>query len=658
MNKLTCKPTFLKYIRNFFLLLTAISLEFTANAKSAFAQDNVECPTGLLAVDTSPVKGEVFVDGKSWGTAPREKYLACGKHTVGFGTIANYTKPANQTVTVQTKVKATVTGTYVLNTGILLADTSPVSGEIFVNGVSWGTAPESKILTSGSYTVSFGEMKGYITPPDQTVTVQNDQTAKAIGIYTSLPPETGILSVDSLPVKGEIFVDGVSWGTAPESKVLPVGSHTVSFGDVTDYDKPDSQTATVEKGLTTRVVGIYTRQTGTLGIMTTPVAGEVFVNGESWGISPQAKEIPTGTWSVSFGEVNLYTKPGAVDVIIQSKLVTTTTGTYIPLPPSQGNLSVDTGPIKGPTFVNGESWGTAPKSKAVNVGNYTVSFGDLDGYTTPQAQIVSVQEGVATNVTGTYEPLLPDTGVLLVMTTPVLGNILVDGASWGTAPAGQLTTVGDHVVSFGDVPGYLKPSDQTATVDKTQTTRVDAEYIRLAPSTGILSADTTPVKGELFVDNVRWGTAPESRTIAVGTHTVRFGEITGFITPDIQTLTVNENQTTQVMGTYNPILCTLTETIQGKGTIEPAGGPYQMGEKVAVMAIPNTGRVFSHWEQDLTGTDNPTTLTMDSDKNIKAVFTEQHGPWCGWLALILIPALLTAGYHLMETKPGYRVSGR
>jgi hypothetical protein len=126
--------------------------------------------------------------------------------------------------------------------------------------------------------------------------------------------------------------------------------------------------------------------------------------------------------------------------------------------------------------------------------------------------------------------------------------------------------------------------------------------------------------------------------------------MTGFTTPEIQTVTVSEHQTTQITGTYTPILCTLTETVQGQGTLEPSGGTYLMGEKVVLMAIPGTSRVFSQWEGDLTGDDNPATLTMDSNKNIKAVFTEQRGPWCSWLALILIPTLLAAGCCLTGLK--------
>jgi len=76
---------------------------------------------------------------------------------------------------------------------------------------------------------------------------------------------TGTLSIDTEPVKGEVLVDGVSWGIAPVSQVVDVGTYTVSFGDVTDYITPADITATVSEDTVTTVTGIYIVVTPTLG---------------------------------------------------------------------------------------------------------------------------------------------------------------------------------------------------------------------------------------------------------------------------------------------------------------------------------------------------------------------------------------------------------
>jgi len=144
-------------------------------------------------------------------------------------------------------------------TGTLSVDTTPVKGGVYVDGNYWGVAPQSRSgLSPKSYTVSFGSVSGYNTPPAQTVQVNAGQTTTVTGTYTAITPQYGTLSVDTTPVKGEVFVNGLSWGIAPQSRRVQVGSYTVSFGAVTGYATPSTQTVSVNKDQTTTVVGMYT----------------------------------------------------------------------------------------------------------------------------------------------------------------------------------------------------------------------------------------------------------------------------------------------------------------------------------------------------------------------------------------------------------------
>ncbi len=76
--------------------------------------------------------------------------------------------------------------------------------------------------------------------------------------------------------------------------------------------------------------------------------------------------------------------------------------------------------------------------------------------------------------------------------------------------------------------------------------------------------------------------------------------------------------------TYNmtPILYTLTINKVGNGTFTPSSGStYTAGTIVDVEAIPDSGWQFDHWSDNLSGTDNTTTITMNSNKTITATFT-------------------------------------
>ncbi|NOR52501.1 MAG: hypothetical protein GQ536_00210, partial [Candidatus Aminicenantes bacterium] len=68
----------------------------------------------------------------------------------------------------------------------------------------------------------------------------------------------------------------------------------------------------------------------------------------------------------------------------------------------------------------------------------------------------------------------------------------------------------------------------------------------------------------------------------------------------------------------------LTMSVEGGGTTIPSPGThrYRSGETVNVQAIADDTYEFSGWSGDVSGTTNPVTITMDSDRSIKATFTK------------------------------------
>lgn len=67
----------------------------------------------------------------------------------------------------------------------------------------------------------------------------------------------------------------------------------------------------------------------------------------------------------------------------------------------------------------------------------------------------------------------------------------------------------------------------------------------------------------------------------------------------------------------------LTVTTVGPGTVtlNPSGGIYNAGTQVQLTAVPDPSEEFSSWGGDLSGFDNPATITMDSNKSVQATFT-------------------------------------
>lgn len=69
-----------------------------------------------------------------------------------------------------------------------------------------------------------------------------------------------------------------------------------------------------------------------------------------------------------------------------------------------------------------------------------------------------------------------------------------------------------------------------------------------------------------------------------------------------------------------------TSVVSGKGTVSPDNGSFATGAEVTLSATAAEGYLFDHWEGDLSGNDNPVTVTMDKEKNIKAYFIEDNKP--------------------------------
>ncbi len=68
----------------------------------------------------------------------------------------------------------------------------------------------------------------------------------------------------------------------------------------------------------------------------------------------------------------------------------------------------------------------------------------------------------------------------------------------------------------------------------------------------------------------------------------------------------------------------LTANSEGSGSVtkNPDKGSYDYQEEVTLTAVPEEGWDFSHWEGDLAESENPETITMDSDKTVTAHFVQ------------------------------------
>lgn len=106
-----------------------------------------------------------------------------------------------------------------------------------------GATPSHAYAVIGNYTA-------LLTVTDNEGLTDSDTVIVAV---VEVLPDMGILSINTTPFGGEVFVDEEFWGMAPQSKEVEVGSYTVSFGDVEDYTTPSDEEAVITKDTTTHI---------------------------------------------------------------------------------------------------------------------------------------------------------------------------------------------------------------------------------------------------------------------------------------------------------------------------------------------------------------------------------------------------------------------
>ena len=89
--------------------------------------------------------------------------------------------------------------------------------------------------------------------------------------------------------------------------------------------------------------------------------------------------------------------------------------------------------------------------------------------------------------------------------------------------------------------------------------------------------------------------------------------------------TVTMDQDRHVTALFQEVEFALNKETEGEGNIYERIIPQKTthhteGTVVEVVAVPEDGWKFSHWEEALDGSDNPTTLEMDGEKTVRAVF--------------------------------------
>lgn len=172
----------------------------------------------------------------------------------------------------------------------------------------------------------------------------------------------------------------------------------------------------------------------------------------------------------------------------------------------------------------------------------------------------------------------------------------------------------------GSLTGTTNPATITMDADKSVTgTFLDNIYTltTLADPVGTGSVSVAPSKPAYYQGEiVQLTPLPASGYVFAGW----VGDLSGTAVPGILTMTRNSTVTAKFVpaGSFS-----ITLNISGgEGTIQktPPKSEYGYGEQVTLEAIAGPGYQFISWSGDLTGSDNPATITVTQNMNITANF--------------------------------------
>lgn len=199
------------------------------------------------------------------------------------------------------------------------------------------------------------------------------------------------------------------------------------------------------------------------------------------------------------------------------------------------------------------------------------------------------------------------------------------GRSYAPGTEVTLTATGDLGYAFsawgGDLSGSENPTAIIMDTDKNVTAFFD--------SVPIYELTTIATNGSILLDPP--GGLYSAGVVVTLTPNDDFGydfrSWSGDLTGSKNPATITMDSDKSVTANFSPVPTYKLTTNATNGSIEldPIGGVYEEGSDVILKAFPDFGYQFDGWGGDHSGTENPVTISMDSDKNIVATFSYVGG---------------------------------
>ncbi|HEY8993288.1 MAG TPA: hypothetical protein VIM71_01270, partial [Lacunisphaera sp.] len=232
---------------------------FRALALALFITRCSSLLAGSLQVNLSPAEAvstgaQWRVDSGAWqASGATVTGLAAGSHTVDYNTVAGYTGPTAETVSLAADEELSLARSYTVTTGlpaqlVITLAPAPTTGKWRIDGGSWRSSGYTVTgLLSGPHSIEYYAVSGWASPPTETATL----VAGANALQRSYA-QFAALKVTLSPTTAKWRIDGGSWRSSGSTATsLVPGSHTVEYNILGGYTPPPTETVNLAAGTNT-----------------------------------------------------------------------------------------------------------------------------------------------------------------------------------------------------------------------------------------------------------------------------------------------------------------------------------------------------------------------------------------------------------------------
>ncbi|RMF58269.1 MAG: PEGA domain-containing protein [Calditrichaeota bacterium] len=229
---------------------------------------------GYVQITTDFPDSRIFIDNNYLGRVEEQPLypLSTGTHRVTVKKSGYITSPAEEIVTIYPgdttlvifhQVRATTQGPgkgdgkIRVQNGTLEVTANTSGARIYLNEMDTGKEADYVFtnLAPGTYHVKLVKEGYRSVPEEQVITITQQNPSAEVGF--ELIKEYEDVRIITQPVDGQIFIDGKLVGKGKYVGKLKVGEHTVSFGDLPDYNTPNSQRISVQPNMPVNITVQY-----------------------------------------------------------------------------------------------------------------------------------------------------------------------------------------------------------------------------------------------------------------------------------------------------------------------------------------------------------------------------------------------------------------